>query len=495
MSTISSTTSTASTSSTSSSATTFSGLATGLDTDSIVTKLMKIERMPITRLEAKKTAEADRLAAYAQFKGTIDTLKSAVSAMSLTSQVKSTSVSVSTGAPFTATSTNASSGSYTIAVKQLAQVQKNISNGFSSQTDAVFGTGTFTLTNGTKNTVISVDSTNNSLSGLAAAINAQSTTTGVKATIINDGTNSATAYHMVFTGADASTTFSVASTLIADDGTTPITFAAAVPVQTAQQAKILVDGTEIVSNNNTLSGTISGVTLNLNGVSEAVTGTPPYKTSLLEIKPDTSALKEKLTTFVTSYNKVMNWILSGYPEFKGSATTTTDTTTPDLLGSVLRGDASINSVKNGLQSVLSSVTKTSGSLSVLSQLGITTNLDGTLTQNNTKLDAALQNNFDSAVSLLAGEGSVDGAMKKMNYYLLNITNGSTGMYANKKKSYDQTVARINDQVLNMEPRMVKKEATLRAQYTAMEKLVSGLNAQSTFLTQQMDMLSSMIKGK
>jgi flagellar hook-associated protein 2 len=130
----------------------------------------------------------------------------------------------------------------------------------------------------------------------------------------------------------------------------------------------------------------------------------------------------------------------------------------------------------------------------LSQLGITTNLDGTLTQNNTKMDAALQNNFDGVVSLLAGEGSVDGVMKKMNYYLLDVTNGSTGMYAGKKKSYNQTAARIDDQILNMEPRMVKKEATLRAQYTAMEKLVSGLNAQSSFLTQQMDMLSNMLKG-
>lgn len=482
------------TSATSTSTTTFSGLATGLDTDSIVTKLMKIERMPITRLEAKKTAEADRLAAYAQFKGTIDNLKSAVSAMTLTSQVKSTSVSVSAGAPFTATSTNASSGSYNIAVKQLAQVQKDISAGWASPTDAVLGTGTFTLTNGTTNTVISVTSANNSLNGLAAAINEKSTTTGIRATIINDGTNSATAYHMVFTGADASTAFSVTSDLKAADGITVIPFTTT-SAQIAQQAKVLIDGTEVVSNSNTLSGTISGVTLNLNAVSAAApTQVPPYATSLLEIKPDTNALKEKLTTFVTSYNKAIEWILSGYDEFKGSAPKTTDPETPDLLGSVLRGDASINSVKRGLQSILSSVTKTSGSLSVLSQLGITTNLDGTLTQNNTKMDAALQNNFDGVVSLLAGEGSVDGVMKKMNYYLLDVTNGSTGMYAGKKKSYNQTAARIDDQILNMEPRMVKKEATLRAQYTAMEKLVSGLNAQSSFLTQQMDMLSNMLKG-
>jgi flagellar hook-associated protein 2 len=490
MSTVSGTTSavsTASTSSTSTSATTFSGLATGIDTDSIVTKLMTIERLPITRLKTKDTSEANRLAAYAQFKGTIDDLKTAVSAMNVTSQVKSTSVFLSTDAPFTATSTNASSGSYNIAVEQLAQVQKNISSGFSSQTDSVLGTGTFTLTNGTQNTVISVSSTNNSLSGLAAAINEHFSTSGVKATIINDGTTGSSAYRMVFTGTDATTNFSLSSTLTG--GTTSFT---ATPVQTAKQAKILVDGTEVVSNSNTFSGTISGITLNINAVSDSAPGSPPYKISLLEIKPDTNTLKEKITTFVTSYNKVMNWILSGYPEISGS--TATDTTSTELLGSVLRGDSTVNGIKRGIQSVLSSVIKNTGSLRVLSQIGISTNLDGTLNQNNTKLDAALQNNFDSTVSLLAGEGSVDGIMKKMNYYLLDVTNGSTGMYASKKKSYAQITARIEDQIAKMEPRMVKKEATLRAQYTTMEKLISGLNAQSSFLTQQMDLLSNMLKG-
>ena len=361
--------------------------------------------------------------------------------MTLTSQVKSTSVSLSASAPFTATSANAGAGSYNISVKQLAQVQKNFSSGWSSPTDALLGSGTFTLTNGSVNTVISVDSTNNTLNGLAAAINEQSTTTGIKATIINDGTKSATAYHMVFTGTDASTSFSVTSDLQTADAIPVAIPFTTIVAQTAQQAEAYIDGIKVVSSSNTLSDTISGVTINLNTVSEVdPTGTPitpdtqAYKTSLLEIKPDTSALKEKLTTFVTSYNKVMEWILSGYNEFTGSAATTTDPETPNLLGSVLRGDSSINKVKRGLQSLLSSVTKTSGSLTVLSQLGITTKLDGTLNQDNIKMDAALQDNFDGASTLLAGEGSVDGIMKKMNYFLLDVTNGSTGLYAGKRKA-------------------------------------------------------------
>jgi flagellar hook-associated protein 2 len=191
----------------------------------------------------------------------------------------------------------------------------------------------------------------------------------------------------------------------------------------------------------------------------------------------------------------MDWILSGYDEFGGSTTTITeDGEEEELLGSVLRGDSTINTIKRGLQSLLTDTVQTSGNLSILSQLGITTQLDGTLQQNNTKMDAALQDNYDDVANLLAGEGEVDGIMKKFNYYLLDITSNSSGLYANKKSNYESIVNRIDDNILNMEPRMAKKEATLRSQFLAMEQLVSGLNSQGDFLTQQMDMLSSMLTG-
>ena len=111
------------------------------------------------------------------------------------------------------------------------------------------------------------------------------------------------------------------------------------------------------------------------------------------------------------------------------------------------------------------------------------------------MDAALKDNFDGVVSLLAGEENIDGVMKKFNYFLMEQTSGTNGIYAGKKKSYDLSVKRIDDQILNMEARMTQREASLRAQYTAMENLVSGLNAQGTFLTQQMDMLNNMLTRK
>ncbi|HIQ36505.1 MAG TPA: flagellar hook-associated protein 2 [Desulfocapsa sulfexigens] len=482
---------------------TFSGLASGMDTDSIVSKLMKIERFPIDRLEAQLKSEKEKLEAYEQFKTIIDDLKNAAGAMTLTSQVRTSKINLSSEAAYSATSSSAISGSYNISVAQLSQVQKNISEGWSSNTESLLGTGTITV-NGTD---INITGSNNSISGLAEAINALSDTTGVTATIINNGSDT-DPYHLVFTGVDSSTSFSISSNL--EDGAgNPIAFSTT-QAQTAQQAVVFIDGVKVVSDTNTISSAISGITLNLNELSEtSYAGTsengvdpwdwadpPVYVTNHMRVEPDTNSLKEKLTTFVSGYNKAMDWIRSGYSEFGGATTTTNeDDKEEKFLGSVLRGDASINSIKRGLQSILSTTVNTSGSLSVLSQLGITTQKDGTLRQDNTKLDAALADNYEATVNLLSGEGDVDGVMKNFNYYLLDITSGTNGFYATKKTNYHNIVKRLDNSIRNIEPRMAQKESTLRAQFLAMEQLVSGLNAQGAFLTQQMDMLSKMLTGK
>jgi len=482
---------------------TFSGLATGLDTDSIVTQIMQIERAPIDRLTTQKDNETQRLNAFFQFKGKLDALKTSVSEMTLTSQVRATKATVSSESSFTATSENAALGSYDISVAQLAQVQKTITDGFSSNTDHILGSGTITV-NGVD---ITVDSTNNSLAGLAESINALSGQTGVKASIINDG--SASPYHLVFTGKDANTSFDVVANLESEPGS-PIAFDTTL-AKAAQQAVAFIDGVKVVSDSNTIAGAISGVALNLTAVSQTTyagtpeDGIPPlewadppvYATAQLDVTSDTDSLKEKVTNFVTAYNSVIEFINSGYEEFGGSSlleeTSTEDgdsTTSKDkLLGAFLRGDATVNSVKRQLQAVLTDSVKTRGTFSILSEIGISTQKDGSLKQDNIKLDKAFANNFDDTVALLSGEGDVTGVMKRFNSVLLNMTSLSTGVYANQKKSYQSSVASIDKQIGVMESRMTKRESSLRAQFTAMEQLISGLNAQSNFLTQQLSYLN------
>jgi flagellar hook-associated protein 2 len=214
------------------------------------------------------------------------------------------------------------------------------------------------------------------------------------------------------------------------------------------------------------------------------------------VEADTEALKGKIQTFVDKYNAVMDWISSGYVEFGApvSSVKKEGEEAVDSLALLVRGDSSINAAKRNLQKVLGSAVNNSGTLSTLSQLGISTQRDGSLNLNTAKLDTQLTENFDDIAKLLAGDDTTEGVMKKFNTTLLQMTSSSSGMYAGKKDRHDSVVKRLNQQIFNTEALLQKKEGTMRARFTAMELLVSGMNSQSTFLTQQMDMLNNMMTG-
>ena len=462
---------------------TFSGLASGLATDEIVTKLMALERKPVERLETAKEDEATRLKAYGQLNTRLKDLRTAVAEMNLTSKVRTTKVELSSSSAFSATSNGASVGSYSISVSQLAQVKKSVLTGMSSSSASTLGTGTITV-NGK---AIAVNDSNNSLQGIMSSINAISDDTGVTASIINDGSGSSGAYNLVLTGKDASTDFSFASSLKNGSGG-DITFAAT-PIQDAQQAMLEVDGIDVVSNSNTVTGVIAGVTLNLLAVSPIASTDPEttYTPTKLDVLADSTALKEKISTFVSAYNEIMDWIATGYEkEDTTTATTdssTSDSTTEENLSKYLRGDSTVNSIKRGLQSILSTAFAGQSSFKLLSELGISTNKDATLNLNSSKLDNALAQNFDGAAQLLAGDDSSEGVMKKFNSYLVKVTSAATGMYAEKRSRYESRVDRLDTQISQKTALLEKVESSLKARFTAMENIVSGLNSLSSYLTQ------------
>lgn len=479
---------------------TFGGLATGLSTDEIVTKLMASNRLPIDKMTAAKELEATKLKAYSQLNTRLQALQEAADAMNITSEVRTTKAELSSETNFKATASNTSTGSYNIGVAQLAQVQKNVSTvGYDSSSTTTFKTGSLTLSDGdgTALATLTIDSTNNTLAGIRSAINAQSKTTGVTATIIG---NADSTYHLVLTGKDASTSFSLTDNLTSGTGASLGT----TKTQSAQQAVVIIDGIAVTSNSNTVTDAISGVTLNLSAVNTSSGGsststdditkpwtwaTPPtYASTTMNIVGDASALKEKITTFVSSYNSIMEWINEGYTtktstDTTSSTDTTTSTDTEDSLSDYLRGDSTVSGIKRNLQSMLTGSIKTTGSLHALTDLGISTNKDGTLTLSSSKLDTALAGDVNGLVSLLSGEDSVDGVMKKFNTYLARQTGTASGMYATKKNLYTKKAARLDDEIATKETLMTKIEATMRARFTAMELLVSNLNSQSTFLTQ------------
>jgi len=128
----------------------------------------------------------------------------------------------------------------------------------------------------------------------------------------------------------------------------------------------------------------------------------------------------------------------------------------------------------------------------LSQLGFETQKDGTITVNDKVLSDAVEKNLGSVVSLLAGEGEKKGLAKRFQDYLGSMTNASSGMLKGRKDSISSNLKRIDNRIESMEARLEQRQKTMEAQFSAMESLVSGINAQSSYLTQQMDAISNIM---
>jgi len=441
-------------------AVTFGGLATGMDTNSIVAALMKIERQPIDRLNKEKAFNTNRQKAFTDLNAKLQDLQTKAEAIDTSKELNSPTAKSGTQNLFTTSVTNgASLGSYQVKVIELAHQQKDVSGGYVDKTAAALGTGAMTLTVAGVPTNITIDATNNSLDGLATAIN--SANLGVSASIINDGT--ATPYRLVLSGDTVANAFSLDTLALAGGTYANPTMT---NTQIATQAHIQVDNIDIYSDTNSFTGAIGGVTLD-------VLNKDPLVSNTLTVSSDEAATKQKVHDFADSYNGVIKFIAAQSDADWGN-------------------DASFRAVKRRLQGLLTTVqTGGSGSFSSLSSLGFETQRDGTVLVNDVTLSAAMTKDFAGVVSLIAGETGVVGASTTFANYLRAMTDSIDGLAATRQKSTASSAIRIDRQIGLKEARLVSREKSLRAQFTAMENLVSGMNAQSSFLTQQLSNLSRM----
>ncbi|PID72060.1 MAG: hypothetical protein CSB34_04305 [Desulfobulbus propionicus] len=454
----------------------FSGLASGMDTGTIIEQLMNIERLPVAGLAADKTWMNNRLSAFTELDSRLKSFLGSIEKLGDADTLQQRSVKLSSDDFLTASvSSEALAGtSYQVEVVSLAQVQKSVSaGGFASKESSSFGTGTLDfMVNGTSHS-IEITSENNSLEGIMNAIN--DADMGLSAAIINDGSNSP--YRLTLTGENVAQSFSMN-----DSGLTGGTDTIGViedetgttnpPVSQATQAHIRVDTIDIYSDSNTLSEAIPGVTLDL---LQAEVG----ETTQLSISLDKTAIISKISAFATGYNEVMSFITS-QSVINGEG------------GGLLGGDSGINSIKRHLQSMLTDTFENSGNFIALSELGFETQKDGTLTVNDETLSTAVNENLESVVSLLSGDGEKGGLAAQFTQYLESMTNSTTGMLAGRKESINSGIDRIDDRIEMMEMRLAKRQATLESQFAAMEQLVSSMNSTSSYLTQQMTSISNMM---
>lgn len=444
----------------------FGGLASGLDTNAIITQLMELERQPITRLENDKKYLSSRLSAFSSFEGKLKALLTSFKNIDTSDELRSYSAKAANQEYFSLSASSAATkGDYDIEVVSLAQVQKDVSAGYSSSTGATFSAGSVSIDNGTTVTNITVDE-GDTLSDIVDKINLENTgdnATGVAASLINDGT--ANGARIVLTGEDASTTFTATSDVSAES--TALTFS---NTQLATQASIKVDNITIVSDNNTITGAIPGVTLNLlktNAVGE---------TTHMSVDVDTEGVKKKIDDFIKNFNGILDFI-------------------DDQKESGWANDSGLRNAKRYLQNLLVTPISTTGDYQYLVDLGIKSDQKtGKISVDSTTLNNAINNNLKDLEKLFLGEGAVEGIADKFIGYLESITDSSEGLYASRKSSTESNIRSIENNIAQMELRLIKREETMKQQFYSLELLMSQMNSTSSYLSQQMTMISNMSGG-
>jgi flagellar hook-associated protein 2 len=447
----------------------FSGLATGIDTSSIVSQLMALERAPENILTSQKTKMQSKVDAYNQISSALNNLKSLRAGMNTatTFTAKTVSVGDSTVVGATASGT-ALAGTHNLRVTSLAKSQTLVSEsstmgGYASDTAKNFGTGTFTITDSTggKSPVtITIDSTNNSLQGIATAINASGA--NVTANIINDG--SGTPYRLAIIGKDTNT-YAVSASLTGGTYDTP-TFDQKVA---ASKAVFNLDGIDMTRTSNSVADAIPGVTLNL------LKPNDPSETTIT-IGNDTAAITTKINNFVSSYNSVMS-LINQYTSYDQKTKT----------AGVLLGDSTIRTVLDTMQTALTNrVAYATDSLISLADIGITSDkTTGELSVNSTTLSDALGSNFNNVVSLFTQNGGTYGLnlnqygiAEQFNQQIDSLTHyysgaSNSGIISTRIHGLNDSMSNIDTQIAAMEVRLISMEKRMTAQFTAMEQLISN----------------------
>jgi flagellar hook-associated protein 2 len=359
-------------------------------------------------------------------------------------------------------------------VTQLAQAQQLVSKPIVGDASSTVGTGTLKVSLGGASFNVTLTSTNDTVAGLAAAINSASGNPGVTATVIT-GTDGA---HLVLSSTltGASNSIQVAET----DGSTALsalTYSSGSATNytqnsAAQDAKFSVSGINHTSASNTVSGALSGVTLNLLATTAA--GTGAGSSVNVTISSDTSAISTNVGAFVTAYNTLVGSMtsLSSYDSTTGSA------------GPML-GDSLLSGIQNEIRKSLYSVVNTgSSTYSSLASVGITTKSDGTLAFNSSKLQTALTSAPGAVSALFSGKTGVATTLNTQ----LSAALASGGSIDSRSKTLVSRENSLTDQTKALDTQMAALTASLTQQYATLNTLLSQLQSTSAALTQQLSSL-------
>lgn len=449
---------------------TSNGTGSGLDVQGIVQKLVAAEGAPqSSRLDAAEADVQAKLSALGSLRSALSSFQDSLAKVKDLTTFQGRKVVLSSEDFVSATaSSTAVPASYSIEVEQLAQAQKLQSASFASSSTAV-GTGTLTITSGGQSFGVVVDSTHNTVAGIAAAINSSAAGDKVVATVIN-GTNGAATLTLTARATGTANALTVSQTG-GDGGLAALQYpqsggAGLTQIVQPLDARAKIDGVEVTSATNTVAGAIDGVQIDLRKVND------PGVTSTVTVQYDQPGARALIDSLVKSYNAVVDAV-SSVASYDASS----------QKAGPLFGDLGVSNLVDQLRRALGQpVTGVDSSVNMLAKIGITFDLDGHLSEDGAKLDAALSASFKDIGTLFADKNVGVGTRLDN---LLNPYLESGGVFDGRNDSLKASISDIDNQRQQLSNRLDALQARYLAQFNALDTLLAQMQSTSSFLTQQL----------
>lgn len=457
------------------------GYSTGIDTASLVSSLVSAARTaretPVSSLVSTNNA---RISALASAKSSLSTFSTALTELLKTSGYSGEPASNDTSI---ASVSLLSGGTPTglpaqLEVKALASAQVLQSTALTDGA-ALAGTGTLDLTVNGTTTAITLAEPSTSLADLASAIN--NANTGVTASVVTDKSGA----RLVLKGATGEdNAFTLTAGAGADANLQRFVYngadtATMTRAQTATNAEISIDNVDMEFDSNEVTTAIPYLRIDLN---KAAPGT---KVTLATNQP-TSTMSELVQDFVANYNTLRSALNAA------TSAPTGDTTDSVGTSGTLSSDNGIRTMKTMLSKLTTTQLTTDGTYKTLSDLGVSTNRDGTLAIDTEKLEAAIADDPEGVVQMLNPTVSDDdhpglaGALAEVTDYL-NADDGPLAVSANV---YDKLKTSLQSKLDKIDEDMTAYEEQLNTSYSKLQTKLLQFKATQSYLTAQIDAWNS-----
>lgn len=446
----------------------FSGLGSGFSTDSILEKMLDAEKAPIAKFQSRQATVTQEQSAWRSINTRVLGLGTAADKLK-SDEIYATRQAVSSNTDLATASvtTGTALGNFSFSVESLAQNHQQVSQGYADQ-DAAVGTGTITLKVGAASfNPITIDSTNNTLTGIRDAINKSNP--GVTASIIDAGESAGSnRYRLSLNSNTTGTAGQIDATFDLGAGSPAFT-----DMSPAQDAHIKLgtgaNAVDIYSSTNTISGAIDGVTLSLNAAK-------PGTTVNVRLSQNTAPVRQAVQNFLDQYNSLSDTFNANNAYDKSTQTS-----------GVLFGNSTLQNLQGDLFSKVTNARTIAGSnLNSLTSIGISVDDKGKLSiTDNAAFEKALAKPDDLKKLFNDRDNGIATNMRAYVDQQTSVVSGSITLEDKRLTAqYDDLAASIT----RTEAKASRTEQRLREIFLNLETALSSIKSQGAAISAQLGSL-------